>query len=43
MITHDGRTLSLIEWAQATGLHHNTIAGRLGKGWTVKKALTTAP
>ena len=41
-ITHNGRTLSLKEWAETTGLSASTIAARLHKlGWDVGRALET--
>ncbi len=39
----DGRTLTLTEWSDITGLARETISNRLILGWTVKEALTLTP
>lgn len=39
MITLDGDTRSISEWAEITGLNKNTIAGRLRLGWTAQRIL----
>lgn len=40
--THDGRTLSLNEWAAETGIDRETIWARIkNSGWAVDRALTT--
>jgi hypothetical protein len=38
--THDGRTLTLAEWALTTGLSKDTIYSRLHSGWSIERALT---
>lgn len=38
-ITHDGKTLTLTQWAELTGLHRTTISRRLSRGLTVEEAL----
>lgn len=41
LITHQGQTKTLAEWAEVAGLSHQTLFHRLGKlGWPVEKALT---
>jgi len=41
-LTLNGRTMSVVEWADETGIHNNTIRQRLDYcGWSVEKALTT--
>lgn len=41
-LTHDGRTLTIMEWARETGLSRTAIEQRLRVlGWTVERALTT--
>lgn len=40
LITHDGQTRTLAEWAEITGINHSTIAFRIDNGWDVEKALT---
>ncbi len=36
-----GRTQTLVEWAEETGLSAGAIRLRLSKGWTIERALTT--
>jgi DNA-binding transcriptional regulator LsrR (DeoR family) len=43
IISHDGETLCLFEWAERVGLSPSTIQWRLDSGWTVEAALFTAP
>jgi hypothetical protein len=40
LITWDGKTLCLSEWAELTGFRSGTIANRLNLGWPVERALT---
>lgn len=40
MISWNGETLSLAEWAERTGINYHTLHTRLGDGWTVQRALT---
>ncbi len=42
-LEHDGRTMTLSQWAAETGLKMATIWARLRKGWKVSDALSTAP
>lgn len=39
-ITHDGRTMTLTQWANETGIHYVTITARLSRGWSIAEALT---
>ena len=39
VITYDGRTQILAQWAREIGVHHTTIRNRLLKGWSVQEAL----
>lgn len=39
-ITHDGKTLSVIEWAELIGINPATIHQRLRLGWPIDKALS---
>lgn len=42
LLTHDGRTLILSDWARELGLTPNALRMRLVKlGWSVERALTT--
>lgn len=40
LLTHDGATLRISEWAARVGLHKNTVRRRIGLGWSVERALT---
>ena len=35
-----GKTMTIQEWADATGIHRSTIVGRLKAGWTPEQAVT---
>ena len=39
VITHNGETHTLAQWAELTGIKSGTIQTRLTRGWTVEKAL----
>lgn len=39
-ITYQGDTLTLTQWARRIGVHKNTLAARLKKGWPLAKAMT---
>lgn len=41
LLTHEGVTRSVTEWAAVAGLTANTLRMRLRLGWGVEKALTT--
>jgi hypothetical protein len=44
VITHDGRTMSLPQWAKLTGFRRSVIYQRLFRyGWPVRRALTETP
>lgn len=40
LITMDGRTLSITQWAEELGIEPCTLWRRLQKGWPVERALT---
>ena len=40
LITHNGKTLTLSQWAEETGINMRTIQYRLNHGWDVCKALS---
>lgn len=40
VITHDGKTMCLSEWAERVGIKKTTIRERLRRGWTANDALT---
>lgn len=41
LITFGGKTQCLFSWAEETGIKYQTIQGRLGRGWSIEKTLTT--
>lgn len=41
--THDGKTLTVQEWSELTGLKVVTIRARLYAGWDIEKVLTSRP
>lgn len=43
LISYNGETLCMTEWAERVGLSPSTLLGRLDSGWAVEKALFTAP
>jgi hypothetical protein len=43
MITANGKTLTLTEWAALAGLHPGTLGWRINAGWDLQRALATAP
>jgi transcription initiation factor TFIIIB Brf1 subunit/transcription initiation factor TFIIB len=43
LITFNGQKKSVPQWAKDTGLSAGTIRERLGLGWSIERALTTAP
>jgi hypothetical protein len=40
-LVHNGKRLTVSEWAELTGLSYQIIMGRLRLGWSVKETLTT--
>ena len=42
-ITYNGKTYTLAEWADLTGIKKATIWARLKKGWDIESALTIEP
>ena len=43
VLTHDGITLSLHDWAVKTGINYHVLSQRLFTGWSVERALTQQP
>lgn len=41
MITHNGRTQCRAAWAQELGISYSTLSGRIHRGWSINRALTT--
>lgn len=42
-IEFNGERKTIGEWAKETGLTHSMIKGRLNRGWSIERALTTPP
>ena len=40
LITYNGETHNIAEWARITGLHRGALVKRLNSGWPIEKALT---
>lgn len=40
-LTHNGVTRTLQQWSEYLGLNNRTLATRLRRGWSIKRALTT--
>lgn len=40
MITFNGITLCMTEWAEAADMNYKTLRGRILAGWPIEKALT---
>lgn len=40
LISAFGKTLTVQEWSEATGIHRSTIVNRLKLGWTSEQAVT---
>lgn len=40
LLTHNGKTQTLAEWAEETAIPYYTLHSRLRRGWTVEKTLT---
>jgi len=41
MLTHDGKTMCLADWAVHIGITYGTLWDRIKRGWTAEKALST--
>lgn len=39
-ITFNGKTHTLKQWSEITGIHPKTISTRIDRGWTIEEALT---
>jgi len=40
-LTHDGKTLTLIEWSNITGISYGTLWDRIKQGWEDERVLTS--
>lgn len=40
-LTHNGRTMLLIDWAKEVNIHKDTLRGRLNRGWSDKDIIQT--
>ena len=43
LITYNGKTMNMTQWAQEIGIDRKTLSDRIQSGWSVEKALTTPP
>lgn len=41
LLTVNGQTLAIVDWAKRVGISAPAIVGRLNRGWPLEKALTT--
>jgi hypothetical protein len=41
MITYNGETLCMKEWAERLSISYPTLQSRIRNGWDIKKALET--
>lgn len=42
LLTYDGKTMTLSQWAKEIGMNRSTLSHRINeRGWTVERALTT--
>jgi hypothetical protein len=39
-LTHDGKTMTIAEWAREIGINVDTLWNRVHAGWTIERALT---
>lgn len=40
LITHDGVTLTMSQWAERAGINYRTLKGRIRSGWPIARALS---
>lgn len=43
ILTLNGQSMCLAEWAEKVGIPYNTLVNRLNRGWDVERALTMRP
>lgn len=41
LFSYDGETLSIMQWAEKTGIHPNMLYKRINRGWNIEKAIKT--
>ena len=39
LYSYNGETLSIMQWAEKTGIHPNMLYKRIARGWNIEKAL----
>lgn len=42
-LTYRGKTMTMAEWSDEIGISRSSLFGRLKRGWSVEKALSTPP
>lgn len=43
MVTFEGKTMCRKDWAKTIGISYQSLAGRIQRGWDLKRALTEKP
>lgn len=41
LITHNGKTLNVTQWAELLGIPRNVLYNRIRRGWNIEKIITT--
>lgn len=41
VITYNGKTMTMTEWAESLGMNYRTLSKRIRDGWAIERALTT--
>lgn len=41
LLTYNGETKPVTEWARILGIHHSSLLSRLERGWSMEKVMTT--
>jgi hypothetical protein len=39
LVTYNGKTKPLVDWAEELGINYSTLSKRLSRGWTVERAM----
>lgn len=42
-LTYNGKTMTMAEWSREIGINSSSLFGRLKRGWSIEKALSTPP
>lgn len=41
LLTYNGKTHTMTEWSEITGINLTTLSSRINRGWSIEKSLTT--